>query len=437
MLTVAGTLKADWIIYTLCITSCLCLTGFGHCFRTYRERRSLKVRAISATTVSEPLTPYMGDYTEVDKETLSLVAKGLNVKTKESRNETINVVKHESQSYITSIEDDEAGYFDLYFDRKEDVDHQVEHHALQKKSFSISSFNSKVGSQDNIDVHELHQEYFHEDSQSCEVSVMVHKRQSYTTCYGDDEDDDAGYFDLYFAMKGDANQQEENHTLRKESLSTSSFNSNVVSQDNTEFYEPLSEYCQEGAHACQVSGTVHERQYNIACNEDDEVDGDGYFDLYFHMKEDINHQVEHHALRQESLSISSFNSKVGSQDNTEFLKPLSEYCQGGSHAREVSLKDKQCIKRSSRSSEDAASNMYANVYQLLQKDKKSNIKADEKQLSPDSDIVFNKTLKTAIPSTYRTGSLQDDTNKCAKSMNTIDPCDSIEYNKDKSINEKK
>ncbi|CAG2228852.1 unnamed protein product [Mytilus edulis] len=208
-----------------------------------------------------------------------------------------------------------------------------------------------------------------------------------TACNGDDEDDEVGYFDLYFDMKEDENQQEKKHTLRKESLLTSSFNSNVDSQVNTKFYEPLSKYFQEDAHACEVSVTFHERQFNTACNEDDEVDKAGYFDLYFDMKVDVNHQ---------------------------------------------------CIERSVLSKEDAANNIYVNVYQLLQNERQKNSQlANGNRLSPDSYSVRDKTLKTAIPSRYRTSNSQYYTYKYAESEITIGACGSIESNKDKSITEEK
>ncbi|CAC5381942.1 unnamed protein product [Mytilus coruscus] len=327
-----GTSKAEWIIYTLCITGCFFLTGFGHWFRTYRKRRSFKVRTINEKAVSEPLTPFMGDDTEVDKKLLTCVTTGSNVTPQLSNNETINFVVHqERQSNTDCIEDDEAGYLDLYFAMKEDVNHQVKIMHCERKAFQ--------------------------------------------------------------------------------------------------------EYCQEESHACEISVTVHERQSNTACNEDDEA---GYFDLYFAMKEDVNHQeVETYALRKGSLSSSSFNSNVVNQDKTEFHKPLQENCQEDSHACEVSFPVHQCIKRSSLSEEDDASNKYSNVYQLLQKDRQLNSLANGNRLSPDSNTVHDKTLQTTIPSTYRTGNLQDCTNKYAESEKIIDACGSFEFNKDKSISEEK
>ncbi|VDI39456.1 Hypothetical predicted protein [Mytilus galloprovincialis] len=362
----------DWIIYTLCITSCFFVTGFGHLFRIYIKRRSQKVGIIKKKGIPEPFTSSIGDFNQEDKTPIQFVTTGSNVTPKASHEDTINFVCHERQSYITLDEDDEDGNFDLYFDMKEDVDHQVEHHALQKECLSTSSFNSIVVSQDKTEIDEPLSDYCQEDAHACEVSVTVHERQSYTACNEDDGVDEAGYFDLYFDMKEDVNHEVEHHALPHKSLSNNSFNSNVVSKDNTEFYEPLSGYCQEDAHACEVSVTVHERQSNIACNGDDEVEEAGYFYLYFDMKEDGNHQEQHHALPQKSLSNSSFNSKDVGQDDTEFLKPLSEYYQGDPDACEESLSVNQCIERSSLSKEDTASNVYVNVYQLLQNDRQKN-----------------------------------------------------------------
>lgn len=279
------------------------------------------MRAITATTVSEPFTPDIRNYTEVAKKPLTFVTTGSNVATKTSHNETINFVIRESQSYSASKDDDEAGYFDLYFDMREDVDHEEEHHTLQKKTLSMSSFNSIVFSQDNTEFHNTLQEYCQEDAHACEVSVTVHERQNNTAC---NEDDEAGLFDLYFDEEEHVNQQVEKIALRQKSLTTNSFNSNDLSQDSAEFHDSFSESFMDDAQTCAISVTVHQNQPRTACNEDDKA---GYFDLYFAMKEDVNEQVENHVMRKESLTTTSFNSNFVSKDNSEIHKPLQEHYQ--------------------------------------------------------------------------------------------------------------
>ncbi|CAG2228856.1 unnamed protein product [Mytilus edulis] len=100
-----------------------------------------------------------------------------------------------------------------------------------------------------------------------------------------------------------------------------------------------------------------------------------------------------------------------------------------------------CISKSTvLSKEDAASNIYVNVYQLLQNERQENIQLENgNRLSPDSYSVRDKTLGTAIPSRYRTSNSQYCTYKYAESEITIDACarGSIESNKDKSITEEK
>ncbi|CAC5400709.1 unnamed protein product [Mytilus coruscus] len=186
-----------------------------------------------------------------------------------------------------------------------------------------------------------------------------------------------------------------------------------------------------------INFVFHERQSNTTCTVHDEV---GYLDLYFVMKEDLNHQEENRSSQNQSLSTSSFNSNFFGQDNTEYFKPykpLQEYSQEDSQGCEVAVTVHQHIERSSRSEENASSNIYSNVYQLLQKDRQLNSQANGNQLSPVSNTVHDQTLQTAIPSTFRTGNLQDCTNKYAESEKTIDACGTIESNEDKSRSEEK
>ncbi|CAC5373673.1 unnamed protein product [Mytilus coruscus] len=87
------------------------------------------------------------------------------------------------------------------------------------------------------------------------INFVFHERQSNTIGNIDDE---AGYFDLYFAIEEDANDQLEDRASQKENLSISSSTSNVVSQDNTECPKLLQKYCQEDSHAFDVTVTVHQ-----------------------------------------------------------------------------------------------------------------------------------------------------------------------------------
>ncbi|CAC5373428.1 unnamed protein product [Mytilus coruscus] len=263
------TSNIKWKIYILCITTSFILTGLGHLFRTYRKRHALDFRIINEEVILKPLelTSYIDDiYDEVDDNTSTFVTTGSNVTSKTSNNETINFV----------------------FD----------------------------------------------------------DRQTNTA---DNEHDEAGYFDLYFAMKEDVNHQEENRGSQKESRSTNSSISNDVDQNITAYHKPYiqhQEYSQEDPHACEVTVTVH-----------------------------------------------------------------------------------HCMERSSWSDEDGTRNVYSNVCLPFQKDRKMNKQANESHLSSDSNTVHDTTLPLFIPSTFRTCYLQDSTNKYAESEKTLDACSATEENK--------
>lgn len=126
LFTFAGSSKADWMIYILCITSCFFLTGFCHLFRTYRKRRSLEIRIINEKVASEPFTLCMGDNNEDDKKPLTFVKTGSLHTQKSSNNETINFVFNDEESNTAGNEHDAADYFDLHFTIGEDINHQAE-----------------------------------------------------------------------------------------------------------------------------------------------------------------------------------------------------------------------------------------------------------------------------------------------------------------------
>ncbi|CAG2194576.1 unnamed protein product [Mytilus edulis] len=74
------------------------------------------------------------------------------------------------------------------------------------------------------------------------------------------EDDEVGYFDLYFVLKEGPNDQVKEQTSQNELLSTSSFYANVVGQDKTEYHKTYmspNEYCIDDIYACDVAVTVH------------------------------------------------------------------------------------------------------------------------------------------------------------------------------------
>ncbi|XP_052071060.1 uncharacterized protein LOC127709497 [Mytilus californianus] len=189
---VTGTSKADWMIYTLCITSCFILTALCHLFRTYRNRHALSFEAVNEEVILKPLelTLYNDDiYDEVDENSLTFVTTGSNIPSQASQNETINFVFNERHSSTTDNGNDEVGYLDLYFTMKEDKNRQVEVRSSQTESLSTSSSNSDIVVQENMEYPKPYiplQQYCQDDSHSCKVAVMVH--QSIKRSPGIDDD---------------------------------------------------------------------------------------------------------------------------------------------------------------------------------------------------------------------------------------------------------
>ncbi|CAC5383987.1 unnamed protein product [Mytilus coruscus] len=117
-------------------------------------------------------------------------------------------------------------------------------------------------------------------------------------------DDEAGYFDLYFAMKEDANDQLEDRASQIKSLAISSFTSNVVSQDNTECPKPLQEYCQEDSHAFDVTVTVHQCIKRSSWSDEDAT-SNIYSNVCIPLQKDkqINSQAKENHLSSESKTV--------------------------------------------------------------------------------------------------------------------------------------
>lgn len=92
----AGTSKAGWIIYTLCITGCFILTALCHLFRTYRKRHALSSEKVKEEVILKPLelTLHNDDiYDEVNENSSTFVTTGSNIPSQASQNETLNLVQ--------------------------------------------------------------------------------------------------------------------------------------------------------------------------------------------------------------------------------------------------------------------------------------------------------------------------------------------------------
>ncbi|XP_052071061.1 uncharacterized protein LOC127709498 [Mytilus californianus] len=204
-----GTSNTEWIIYTLCITGFFVLTVLYHLFRKYRKRHALDFRVVNEKVISKPLelTSYIDDiYDEVDENPLTFFTMGSNNTSQASR--------------IDDIYDE-----------------------VDENPLAFVTMGSNVTSQAS-----------HNET----INFVFDDKQSNIA---GNEHEEAGYFDLYFGMKEGADEQQENRALQKESISTSSSNSNVVGQNNTEYpkpYIPLQEYFQEESHACEIAVMVHQ-----------------------------------------------------------------------------------------------------------------------------------------------------------------------------------
>lgn len=183
LLIIAGTSKAGWMIYTLCITSCFLFTVFGHLFRTYRKQHTLSFGNVEKEVTLQhfELNAFIDDiYDDIDANSLTVVTTSSHFPPQVSVNETINFVCDERQSSTAGDEGDEIGYLDLYFTKKEDENNQEEDLASQNKSLSSCSSNSDVAlvDQDNTEYPKPYiqiQKYCPDDSNSSKVDVMVHQ----------------------------------------------------------------------------------------------------------------------------------------------------------------------------------------------------------------------------------------------------------------------
>ncbi|CAC5400707.1 unnamed protein product [Mytilus coruscus] len=174
-----GSSNDEWIIYTLCISGFTILAGVGHLLRKIRKRRSLKLK-INAEVDLKPLkpTPYIGIYSEVDKNPLTFDTTELNVASQASSMKSINFISKRRRFITTEIEDEETtGYLDVYFDMENDNTKVVDG-IPHIESLSTNSFNSGVVGQDNTEYFKPYtklQGNCQEDSNACEVTVTVHQ----------------------------------------------------------------------------------------------------------------------------------------------------------------------------------------------------------------------------------------------------------------------
>ncbi|CAG2186382.1 unnamed protein product [Mytilus edulis] len=170
--TNTGSSNDKWIIYTLCITGLTLLTCFANLTLAYIKRRSCK-----ETIANQNVVSVLGDFNVVDKTPIAFGTTGSNATSQDSHSENINFDCHERQSKTTGIDDDEVGYFDLYFVMKEGPNDQVKDRTSQNERLSTSSFYANVVGQDKTEYHKTYMspnEYCIDDIYACDVAVTVH-----------------------------------------------------------------------------------------------------------------------------------------------------------------------------------------------------------------------------------------------------------------------
>ncbi|CAC5404471.1 unnamed protein product [Mytilus coruscus] len=409
----------------------------------------------------------MGDFNEEDKAQITFVTTGSNVTTQASHNETINFVVHERQSKPAYNEDDEAGYFDLYFAMNKDVNHQVEDRSLQKESLSTSSSISNFVGRNYTAYHNPYvplQEYSQEDPYACEVTVTVHQGIECSS-WSDEDAPSHIYSNVCIPLRKDrlmnsqANESQlssdrnivhestlpaiilpvfrtvylqdckyksTNEGVILEPIEPSSYigvydevDENPLTFDTTDLKVTSQE-----SHFETIDCDSYERLSIIASTEHGDT---GYLDPYFAMEEDENHQLQDRTSQTECSSTNSSNSDVVDQDNIAYnnlYQPLQEDWQDDSHGYEVPVMVHKCFENSAGFDEHATSHSYYNVYKPLQKDWDIKSPTYENQKFQETKAGNDKRLLADdFSSELKTGNLHEYINMVAESNISIEICD--------------
>ncbi|CAC5415250.1 unnamed protein product [Mytilus coruscus] len=186
---VSGSSNKDWILYTLCIAGVIVLTALTHLLRSYRQRKSSKVRFKSEEVVLESTTtsPYTGAYDEIDENVITDNTPGVCLIATSSKMEVVYFVPQESMSITTITKHVDTDYLDRVFEAEDErgtSDEQIDN----KDGISTCSFESDAivpNSTENVSPSNF-KENRHEHLHGYTVPVMVH--QCFESSSGTDED---------------------------------------------------------------------------------------------------------------------------------------------------------------------------------------------------------------------------------------------------------
>ncbi|XP_052072574.1 uncharacterized protein LOC127710657 [Mytilus californianus] len=265
--------------------------------------------------------------------------------------------------------------------------------------------------------------------------------------------DDTGYLDACFATEEDEQQKLKDKLSQKGSNSTSSSNSHVAAQNDTEYLHPyhtLQDNWKEDSHGYEAAVTVHHRTESSS-GSDEESTNPKYSHVYQPLQKDrdmkgqayekpqtpklktVNDAKAWEATPSSALShkgsspASSSSSDVA--DDTEYLNPnhtLQDNWETNSHEYKVAMTVNPGTETSSGSDEETTYHKYSHVYQPLQKDRDMKGHAYEKPQTTKLKNVNDAKVREATQSRHGTSSLQDNVNNNVDSDKTMNSCDEME-----------
>ncbi|XP_071179489.1 uncharacterized protein [Mytilus edulis] len=365
-----GSSNMEWLIYTLCIAGVVIVTGLSHLFRSYRKRKHSKEMLVNGDLVLEQVTecPYSGFYDEIDENLLS--------------DDKSYFVPQDSHSVTKSTGIDDTGYLDACFATEEDERQKLQDKLSQMGSNSTSSSNSHVAAQkDSEYLHPYHslQDNWKEDSHGYEAAVTVHHGIE-SSSGSDEEANNHKYSHVYQQLQKDRDTKGQAY---------------------------------EKPHTPKLK-TIHDAK-NL---------------------EAIPSTALSHT---NTSSTSSSNSDVATQNDTEYLHPyhtLQDNWEKHSHGYEVAVTDHPMTVNPGTGNSCASDGPTAHVYQPLQKDRNTKCHSYEKPQTPKLKTENDSKKQQAAQSRHVTSSLQDNVNNNADSDKTINSCDEMETTNNKQDNKK-
>ncbi|CAC5361760.1 Protein FAM135A,Protein FAM135B [Mytilus coruscus] len=184
----SGQSNKEVLLYSLCIAGVIMLTALTHLLRSYKKRKSSKLRPLcnneDVVLESTITSPFSGVYDEIDENVLTDNTQGIYVTTPSSNNEPVYFVPQESTSISAITEHVDTDYLDPVFAAEEggkSKDQIYEKDSIANCSFVSDAIVPKIT--ENMSPSQLIEnmhEYLHE------VPVTVH--QCIESSSGSDED---------------------------------------------------------------------------------------------------------------------------------------------------------------------------------------------------------------------------------------------------------